>query len=340
MKTISAFNHGKTILVTGCAGLLGNHFSRFLLKKGYNVIGIDNMFGSYSDYLPEGKNFKFYKISLDKDFKELSDIYEKHKPEATYHFAAYASEGLSPFVRVFNYQNNVIASASVINNCVNHDSKLIFTSSMAVYGCSAPPFTEDLRPTPCDPYGIAKYTVEQDIENASKQFGLRYNIVRPHNVLGIYQNIWDKYRNVIGIFIRKSLKNEPLIIYGDGEQTRAFSDIKYYMDPLHLLLDDYNGEIFNVGADKHFSLNETATSVKKIAKSFMLDVKIEHGEAREEVKDAYCNHDKAKDLLKFNDKTNLLDLITEMFFWAKEQPDREVGFMDYEIEKDIYSYWK
>ena len=330
----------KTILVTGCAGLIGNHFSRYLLSGGYRVIGIDNFFGGYEDYLPKDVNFQFYNICLNKDYEKLCEIYELFKPEVTYHFAAYAAEGLSPFIRRFNYENNVLASASIVNNCINYNSKLIFSSSMAVYGCSVPPFTESLRPTPCDPHGIAKYTVEQDIENASKQFGLRYNIVRPHNVLGIYQNIWDKYRNVIGIWIRKSLDKENLIVYGDGLQTRAFSDIKYYMKPLSILMNNFDGEIFNIGADQHFSLIETAKAVKKIAQSFDLDISIEHAEAREEVKDAYCNHDKAKEMLGFQDDTNINKLIEEMFEWAKKQPKRELKYMKYETVKGIYSYWK
>lgn len=113
---------------------------------------------------------------------------------------------------------------------------------MAVYGDQEPPFNEEMRPSPIDPYGVAKYGVEVDLELARKQFGLRYNIIRPHNVLGKYQNIWDRYRNVIGIFIRKTLNGQPILVYGDGEQTRAFSDIKYYMEPFDLLLDGFDGE--------------------------------------------------------------------------------------------------
>ena len=89
---------------------------------------------------------------------------------------------------------------------------MIFTSSMAVYGEQQPPFTEDKKPQPIDPYGIAKYAVEVDLELARQQFGLRYNIIRPHNVLGVYQNIWDRYRNVIGIFIRKPLNGQPILV--------------------------------------------------------------------------------------------------------------------------------
>ena len=217
---------------------------------------------------------------------------------------------------------------------------MIFTSSMAVYGEQEPPFTEDKRPQPIDPYGVAKYAVEVDLELARQQFGLRYNIVRPHNVLGIYQNIWDRYRNVIGIFIRKALNNQPILVYGDGEQTRAFSDIKYYMDPFDKLLTDYDGEVFNIGADKYFSLNEVAEAVQKIGKKYGYDVPIEHGEPRHEVKHAYCDHTKAKSILGFRDETNLEELIESVFVWAMKQPNRKVKKMEYEVTKDIYDYWR
>ena len=327
------------IFVTGCAGLLGANYTRHLLNNGHEVIGIDDLSGGYKAFIAKGEKFKFIKLNLEKR-KKLVELFEEHKPEILLHFAAYAAEGLSPFIRNFNYRNNLICSANLINECINHNTKFIFTSSMAVYGEQEPPFTEDKRPQPVDPYGIAKYAVECDLKLAHEQFGLRYNIVRPHNVLGIYQNIWDRYRNVIGIFIRKTLNRQPILVYGDGEQTRAFSDIKYYMEPFDRLLTDCDNETFNIGADKYFTLNEVAKTVQEIGKKYGYEVPIEYGEPRHEVKHAYCNHDKAKNLLKFEDDTKLEELIESIFVWAMKQPNRKVKTMEYEVTKDIYDYWK
>jgi UDP-glucose 4-epimerase len=327
------------IFVTGCAGLLGANYTRHLLASGHKVIGIDDLSGGYKTFLPKDDNFVFKKFDLERR-KKVVELFDEHKPDVLLHFAAYAAEGLSPFIRNFNYRNNLICSANLINECVKHDTKMVFTSSMAVYGEQEPPFTEDKKPQPIDPYGIAKYAVECDLKLAKEQFGLRYNIVRPHNVLGIYQNIWDKYRNVIGIFIRKTLNGEPILVYGDGEQTRAFSDIKYYFNPFDQLLTDHDGEIFNIGADKYFTLNEVAETVQKIGKKYGYEVPIQHGEPRHEVKHAYCDHTKAKTILQFQDNTNLDELIEDMFVWAMKQPNRKVKKMDYEITKDIYEYWK
>jgi UDP-glucose 4-epimerase len=327
------------IFVTGCAGLLGANYTRHLLENGHHVVGIDDLSGGYKAFVPSGENFTFAKFNLEKR-KKVVELFEEHKPDVLLHFAAYAAEGLSPFIRNFNYRNNLVCSANLINECITHNTKFIFTSSMAVYGEQEPPFTEDKRPQPIDPYGIAKYAVECDLKLAHEQFGLRYNIVRPHNVLGIYQNIWDRYRNVIGIFIRKAINGQPILVYGDGEQTRAFSDIRYYMEPFDKLLTDYDNEIFNIGADKHFTLNEVAETVQKTAKRYGYEVPIEHGEPRHEVKHAYCDHTKAKTVLEFRDETRLEDLIESMFVWAMKQPNRKVKNMEYEVTKDIYDYWK
>ena len=334
----------QTVVITGCAGLLGSHFSRHLLSKGYRVIGIDDLSGGYADYLPksEADKFEFWPIDLaDKwSSKSLDHIFSHNNPVACFHFAAYAAEGLSPFIRHFNYTNNVLASVNVINQCIEHNTKMIFTSSMAVYGNHLPPFFEQMSPQPIDPYGIAKYTIEQDIRVASDQHGLRYNIIRPHNVVGIYQNIWDKYRNVAGIFIRRVLAGEPMLIYGDGEQTRAFSDIKYYMKPFEQLIEGHDGELFNIGADKTYTINELADTVQRVAENHGIKVTRKHEEPRHETKHAHCDHTKAKEMLNFRDETNLEELIDEMFHWAMRQPKREQKKMDYEITKGIYDYWK
>ena len=337
----------KTIVVTGCAGLLGSHFSRHLLSKGYKVIGIDDLSGGYSDYLPQAtsEQFEFWPLDLsDGEWapRSLEHIFIDPRRDivACYHFAAYAAEGLSPFIRHFNYTNNVLGSVNVINQCINHNVKLIFTSSMAVYGNHHPPFFEAMGPAPIDPYGIAKYAIEQDIRVAREQHGLRYNIVRPHNVVGIYQNIWDKYRNVAGIFIRRVLAGEPMLIYGDGEQTRAFSDIKYYMKPFEQLIDGHDDELFNIGADKAYTINELADTVQRVAWKNGFEAEKKHVEGRHEAKHAFCDHTKAKEMLNFSDDTNLEETVDEMFKWAMHQPQREQKKMDYEVEKGIYDYWK
>ena len=112
------------------------------------------------------------------------------------------------------------------------------------------------------------------------------------------------------------------------------------MEPFDLLHDDFDGEIFNIGADKYFSLNEVAETVQKVGKKYGYEVPIEHGEPRHEVKHAYCDHTKAKTMLKFQDGTHLEELVETIFVWAMKQPNRKVKNMEYEVTKDIYDYWR
>lgn len=328
----------KRCLITGVAGLLGSHMAGYLIKKGYGVYGIDNLSGGYEENVPSGVTF--YEADL-RSKGELAIIFNVVKPDYVYHFAAYAAEGLSPFIRNFNYSNNLLCSVNVINECIKNEvKKIIFTSSMAVYGKGVPPFNETDQLQPEDPYGISKYAVEMDLEQARSQFGLEYSVVRPHNVIGIRQNIWDKYRNVIGIWIRRVLRNESIPIFGDGKQTRAFSDIQFCLEPMERLMKEYNGQVFNLGSDKEYTLNQVAETIREIGTEYGFNPTIEHLEARHEVKNAFCNHQKAKLLLGFKDETHLNGVIREMFKWAIKQEDREIKQMDYEINKGMYSYWK
>lgn len=327
------------VLITGLAGLLGSNFSRYLVSKGYEVVGIDNFSGGYKENVLDGidcQNVNLY------DLDAVDSFFKTEKPDYIYHFAAYAAEGLSPFIRRYNYTNNLIASANLITSSIKYDvKKFIFTSSMATYGAeNTPPFTEDMQPKPLDPYGVAKYAVEMDLKLAYEQFGLEYSIIRPHNIIGKYQNIWDRYRNVIGIWIRKTIHKEPITIFGDGLQKRAFSDVGYYYDPFEQLMYKYTGELFNLGADKERTILEAAECVKRCAANFGFNPDIVHFEARHEARFAFCNHDKAKKLLGFRDGTDFEQVVNKMFDWALSQPDHPVKNMNYELEKNIYSFWR
>ena len=179
------------ILITGVAGLLGSRLADWIIENqpDATVIGVDDLSGGYVENIHE--DVIFYPIKV--EGKELNEVFSKHDIDYVYHFAAYAAEGLSPFIRTFNYTNNLVATANIVNNCINHDVKsLVFTSRMAVYGENNPPFAEELDCNPTDSYGVAKAACEKDIQIAGEQHGLDWCIIRPHNVYGKKQNIWDK----------------------------------------------------------------------------------------------------------------------------------------------------
>ena len=206
-------------LVTGGAGFMGAHVAEHLLKMGHTVIVLDDLSGGFIDNVPEGAIFTEGSIL---DHESINRLFEKYSFTYVYHLAAYAAEGLSHFIKRFNYTNNLIGSVNLINACVNYDINcLLFTSSIAVYGAGQTPMTEDMVPLPEDSYGIAKLAVERELKVSHEMFGLDYIIFRPHNVYGERQNIGDRYRNVVGIFMNQLLKGEGMTIFGDGDQQRA-----------------------------------------------------------------------------------------------------------------------
>lgn len=325
------------VLITGVAGLLGSRLADHLVSKDIQVIGIDNLSGGYIENV--NPKVIFYNIDL-QDIK-LRDIFEQHKPTFVYHFAAYAAEGLSPFIRTYNYDNNLKATAAIVNECIRHSvNRLIFTSTLAVYGHGeGGMFDESQPPKPIDPYGVAKYACEMDIQIAGEQHGLDWCIIRPHNVYGIKQNIWDKYRNVLGIWMYQHLNNEPLSIFGDGTQTRAFSYIDDSIIPLWraAVYPDASKQIINLGGVKEYSIKEAS----EILVDIMGGGEVVHHEARHEVKHSIPTWQKSIDILGFEHKTDLKEGLTTMWEWAKEQPMRDrFVWPEYELDNGIYNFWK
>lgn len=329
------------VMITGVAGLLGSRLADYLKDSNSEiyVIGIDDLSGGYIENVNSNID-EFHQVDVT-NTKQMKTIFDNTKPDYVFHFAAYAAEGLSPFIRSFNYKNNLIATTEIINNCIRHNVKrLVFTSTMAVYGENQLPFTELLQPKPIDPYGVAKYACEMDIQIAGEQHGLDWCIIRPHNVYGEKQNIWDKYRNVLGIWMYNSLNNQPITIYGTGEQTRAFSYIgdcvEYFWK---CAVDDLaSKQIFNIGGLKEYSINEAAKLVSKITGN----KNIVYLEERHEVKHAWVSHEKAQHLLGFDDGKTTLEIgLEKMWEWAKIQPPRnQFIWSEYELDKGIYAYWK
>jgi len=328
------------ILITGVAGLIGSNLADWIIKNHpeHKVIGIDDLSGGYIENVNDDI-YAFYEFDLI-DGKRLQQVFTLNKPDLVYHMAAYAAEGLSPFMRTFNYKNNLLSTAHIINNCINHDvNRLIFTSTMAVYGHGTPPFSETDPPDPIDPYGVAKYACEMDLKIAGDQHGLDWCIIRPHNVYGIKQNIWDKYRNVLGIWMYQHMKNQPMTVFGDGEQQRAFSYIDDTLEPLYRagIQENCSKQIINLGGMTHYSINET----NKILREVIGTGEKIYKEKRHEVKDAHPTWEKSVELLGYEDSYSLRDGLKEMWDWAQKQPQKNQRFWEtYEIEKGIYEYWK
>ncbi|MDP2637769.1 MAG: NAD-dependent epimerase/dehydratase family protein [Candidatus Levybacteria bacterium] len=328
----------KTSLVTGGAGFIGSHVVDSLLKMGQIVIVIDDLSGGRIRNI--NPNCIFINGSI-LDEKLLDKMFGKYEIDYLYHLAAYAAVGLSPFIRKFNYENNLIGSINLINRSVKNNIKhFIFTSSISVYGNNQNPMTEDASPLPEDPYGIAKYATELDLKAAYRIFGLRYTIFRPHNVYGERQNYGDPYRNVVGIFMNNLLQGKSMPIFGDGKQKRAFS---YIDDVAPYIANCVNypnaiNEVFNVGADNPYSVIDLA---HKVAKAMGKDPKIQFLPRREELVEVYCDHAKIKKIFKIEKTVELEDGLKKMANHIKTLgPISSKKFKNIEIRKNIPLGWK
>lgn len=326
-----------TSLVTGGAGFIGAHVARELLKLNHEVVVLDDLSGGFEDNVPDGARFVRGDIA---DPAAVDALFREHRFDYVYHLAAYAAEGLSHFIRRFNYTNNLIGTVNLINASVQRDvRRFVFTSSIAVYGAGQPPMTEDSAPRPEDPYGIAKYAAERDLRAAHDMFGLEYTVFRPHNVYGEFQNIGDKYRNVIGIFMNKLMQGEPMTVFGDGEQTRAFS---YVGDMAPILArsaetEGARNEVFNIGADTPYTVNQLA---EVVARAMGKEPEIVHLEARNEVVHAYSSHEKVRRVFGDVKTTPLEEGIRRMAEWAMETGARKSrDFENIEVMKNFPKGW-
>jgi UDP-glucose 4-epimerase len=330
------------VLVTGGAGFIGSHVAEALLGRGHEVVVLDDLSGGFGDNVPPPAALVKGSVT---DVPLVDRLFTERRFEYVFHLAAYAAEGLSHFIKRFNYTNNVIGSVNLINASINTGVRgFVFTSSIAVYGASPhmppEPMTEATTPEPEDPYGIAKHAVERELAASRSMFGLDYVIFRPHNVYGPRQNIGDRYRNVVGIFMNQILSGQPMTIFGDGSQTRAFTFIDDVAPLMASVIDGRKGwsEVFNIGADETCTLNELA---RKVAAAMGVEPRVTHLPARQEVHDAHSNHEKIRRVFGDRPTTSLDEGLRVMAAWVKAQGARSSPpFEGIEVTKNLPPSWR
>ena len=326
------------VLVTGGAGFIGSHVVEALLGRGHEVVVLDDLSGGFRDNVPGAARLVTASIT---EPDAVDRLFDETRFDYVYHLAAYAAEGLSHFIRRFNYTNNVIGSVNLINAAVNHEVKgFVFTSSIAVYGGAAGTFSEETPPHPEDPYGIAKLAVEQDLRCAGDMFGLRFLIFRPHNVYGPRQNVGDPYRNVVGIFMNQILQGRPMTIFGDGTQTRAFSYIDDVAPVIAAAIEHEAAwnQVFNIGADQSFTLNQLAAAV---ATAMDVELRVTHLPARSEARHAQSSHERITAMFGQPPTTSLEEGLGRMAAWARSHGARAgKAFAGIEVDRNLPPTWR
>ncbi|MBC8017784.1 MAG: NAD-dependent epimerase/dehydratase family protein [Verrucomicrobia bacterium] len=325
------------ILVTGGAGFIGSHLVDELLGSGHSVVVLDDLSGGFREHVNDGAHFVEGSI-LDQVL--LARLFSEHRFQYIFHLAAYAAEGLSHFVKRFVYSSNLIGSVNLINLAVMHNVKcFVFCSSIAVYGAGQLPFLEEMTPHPEDSYGISKYAVELELAASHRMFGLNHIVFRPHNVYGERQNLGDSYRNVVGIFMNQIMQGQPVTIFGDGSQTRAFS---HYSDLVPLIArsisttEAYNN-VFNIGADQTCTILEL---LETVASEMGVKPEVLHLEARNEVRHAASDHSRLRKYFQSPDPLPLADGIARMARWARTiGPRPSQTFEKLEITRNLPSGW-
>jgi UDP-glucose 4-epimerase len=303
-----------------------------------DVLATDDLSGGYLENVPEAAVWRQGDL---KDAEFVRSLWADGPFDYVYHLGAYAAEGLSHFIRAYNYRTNLEATVNLVNQAIlERAQRFVFTSSIAVYGSGQTPMTEDMVPQPEDPYGISKYAAELDLAAAHEMFGLQYTVFRPHNVYGERQNIADKYRNVIGIFMNCVLQGKPMPVFGDGLQTRAFSHIA---DVAPIIARSPTvaaaaNEVFNIGADTPYTVIDVA---REVARAFEVEPVVEHLDARNEVVHAFSDHSKIQRVFTPPSPIDLQDGIQRMADWVKTQgPMQPVEFAgQIEVPNNLPPSW-
>jgi UDP-glucose 4-epimerase len=327
---------------------MGKHLMRLLVNEGHAVVGVDDLSGAFK---PSSKWSPHYQNPLDEHTPHyivqdlrvrvqprfntaytepcVANIIHKFQPEVIYHLAANAREGASQFQPVEVMERNVQAYLNVLEPAIATRAlqRMVLFSSMAVYGDQTPPFTEDMSMKPVDVYAVCKASMEEITKILADVHGFEWVIVRPHNVYGPGQTLKDKFRNVAAIFMNRIMRGEPVTVYGDGEQQRAFSFIEDSL-PAYARAGfepKAAGKIINIGGKNPCTVNHMLGTVFFAMGQRGFDaVPVENVPDRpHEVKFAWSDWRLSEKILGYEEHVNLEQGIERMAEWAARQGAQE-----------------
>ncbi len=304
-----------THLVTGGAGFIGSHLAESLIARGDDVVVLDNLDGGRSENVLNGATLIVGSVD---DRTTVDEVFASHRFDGVFHLAAFAAEGISHAVKHHNYSVNLLGSVNLINAALTAGVKFFgFASSVAVYGHGQVPMREDHQSVPADSYGNAKLAVERELAVTMRMQGMPYFALRMHNVYGERQNMGDPYRNAVAIFLNQIMRDEPISVYGDGSQVRAFT---YAPDIVGTFLAAADrpeswGRVYNVGSSHTTTVLEMARSVRTAMG--VPEHPILHLPTRDEVHAAYTDNGLAREELGGWRDTPLDEGLEKTAVWAR-----------------------
>lgn len=312
----------RTALVTGCAGFIGSHLTESLLADGCSVLGLDCFNDNYGraqklrnlDRAREWERFEF--VPLDLAFGDLVDLVEDC--EAIFHLAAEPGVRSSWDERFAKYVRNNIAGTQQLLDAAREfpDKRFVFASSSSVYGQALTfPTHEDVLPAPHSPYGVTKLAAEHLCRAYHENFGVDAVTLRYFSVYGPRQ----RPDMAFNIFCRAALNDEPITVFGDGNQTRDFTFVGDVVSATRLAADasDVDARIFNVGGGSHITLRTALELIEQFA-GRKLEVRYGSREAGD-VRDTLADVNRSREVLGFETGVAFQDGLLAEFEWMAQR---------------------
>ena len=301
------------ILVTGGAGFIGSNLVDRLIGKGDKVVIIDNLSTGKIENVRNGA--KFYQLDICN--KKIVDVFKKENIDIVYHKAAQVDVQKSIENPIFDGNVNILGTINILEACkATNAKKIIYSSSAAVYGDPKYLGIDEEHPiNPISYYGISKYTPENYMRMYNELYNIDYTILRYSNVYGIGQESKGE-GGIIDIFIKKLLKGESPIIFGDGSITRDFIYVEDIVEANIKALNRGSKEVFNIGTGKETSIKKLFHMIKNIMD---IDIKVKYGKERKgDIKNSFFNINKAKEKLGWTPQYRLKEGLIKTIKYYEE----------------------
>ncbi|MFI7495064.1 NAD-dependent epimerase/dehydratase family protein [Kocuria sp. M4R2S49] len=253
------------VLITGGAGFIGSHLAERLVGMGHDVVVLDSEATGRPENVPEGADYRVGDVTRVADLEGAFGA----GLDAVAHIAGQVSLIRSFTDPIADLRTNLEGTVNVLGCCLRHRvPRLLYASSMTVYGHNGTlPTPEDTPCTPVSYYGITKYAAERYVHTTAERPDLDFDFgvtsFRMYNVYGPRQAIDNPYQGVLGIFLGNVLRDEPLTIFGDGEQSRDFVYIDDVVDAWVSALTERasHGQVLNLGSGRQTAIKDLADQV-------------------------------------------------------------------------------